>query len=108
MYPSENGTIDGMSARQATTHLLVIALVGAVGLAACGSDEGATESTDAADPASTDAAAADSNEPAEEPEPEEDAPSEGGVERDASPRAEQHGDQDLPMQFEFPHKRVCV
>ena len=56
-----------MNARQTTAHLLVIALVGTVGLAACGSDDDGTESTDTADSARTDAAPADSSEPAEEP-----------------------------------------
>lgn len=73
--PSGSVTIDGMNARQTTARLLVIALVGAVGLAACGSDDDASESTDTADPARTDAAPSDPSEPAEETEADDDVSS---------------------------------
>lgn len=66
-----------MNARQTTARLLVIALVGAVGLTACGSDDEGTESTDTADPARTDAAPSDSSGSAEEPTAD-DTPSEDG------------------------------
>lgn len=68
-----------MNARQTTARLFVIALVGAVGLTACGSDDdGATESADTADPARTDAAPSDSSESAEEPAADDDTSSEDG------------------------------
>lgn len=85
-----------MNARTTTTRLLAISLIGAVGLAACGSDDdGVTESTDAAEPASTDATPEESNEPADEPDGDDETSSEeaGPSDDDAT---EDDGNSDAP------------